>query len=147
MAAWGFCTLLCGLAFGQEPALHHGNILAKQEKRIPIREIRKSKPEEARIGSNTHIQIHHTGSKAYLNPDMAKITLKVTFDWGDGSGYQILFDADHNLADSIIPVSTNNLFSDTGHGRDEPEAETQMEAPEGGAQNEMPEESGTDEED
>lgn len=113
MAAWGFCTLLCGLAFGQEPALHHGNILAKQEKRIPIREIRKSKPEEARIGSNTHIQIHHTGSKAYLNPDMAKITLKVTFDWGDGSGYQILFDADHNLADSIIPVSTNNLFSDT----------------------------------
>ena len=42
----------------------------------------------------------------------AVITLDVRFDWGDGSGYQILLDADHNAYDSLIPDYSTNLLSE-----------------------------------
>ena len=36
---------------------------------------------------------------------MARITLEAHNVWGDGSGYQLLLDADHNLYGGVIPTS------------------------------------------
>lgn len=44
----------------------------------------------------------------------ATITLKVEIDWSDGSGYQILLDADHNTYGTVIPVE--GYFSETDQG-------------------------------
>lgn len=38
-------------------------------------------------------------------PGMARIILEAHNVWGDGSGYQMLFDADHNLYGGVIPTS------------------------------------------
>ena len=36
---------------------------------------------------------------------MARIILEAHNVWGDGSGYQLLLDADHNLYGGVIPTS------------------------------------------
>ena len=43
-------------------------------------------------------------------PGMARIILEAHNVWGDGSGYQMLFDADHNLYGGVIPTSADRTL-------------------------------------
>lgn len=56
-------------------------------------------PHQGHIPDNTQ-----PPSKADVqDPRKAKITLDVQIDWGDGSGYQILLDSNHNTYGNAIP--------------------------------------------
>ena len=59
----------------------------------------KLRPSLQRIGKPTPATARKAQAAAPVADDMTRITVIVDIDWGDGSGYQLLFDADCQLSD------------------------------------------------
>lgn len=75
----------------------------------------KTEQMKQRMSLNEPDGLFRTSHKAKSHPvdyvarstkagDKATITLVVQMDWGDGSGYQMLLDADHNTFGTVIPA-------------------------------------------
>lgn len=80
-----------------------GGTLAAQVSRKnvsePLNLVRLSKAQAAEMRQAVASSVNPTAKSG----DKATITLDIQVDWGDGSGYQLLLDADHNTYGNQIP--------------------------------------------
>ena len=64
----------------------------------------------AKRGDGKKVALKLMETRPFASKDNARITLDVYMDWGDGSGYQVLLDADATACGDLFPEDEGNLW-------------------------------------
>ena len=64
----------------------------------------------AKRGNGKKVALRLADTRPFASKENARITLDVQMDWGDGTGYQVLLDADATAYGDLIPAGEGNLW-------------------------------------